>query len=110
MKKAGRDVRPFLVWGLCLRGRSGGYFAGFLDCFGLGHPLVEAVNAAFGVDELLATGIERVAGGADFDAEVSFIGRPSLKGAATGTRDLYDVIGGVDSSFHNPTRIAQGAG
>jgi hypothetical protein len=38
----------------------------------LGGAAAEALNAATGVDELLTAGVERVALGADFNADFSF--------------------------------------
>lgn len=70
---------------------------------------MEAINTAFGVDQLLLTGEEGVASGADFQANVSFMRGAGLELGAASTDDFNDVIGGVNSGFHDfpDCRIAQ---
>ena len=50
-----------------------------------------------------------MASGADFQADVSFVGRTGLELAAASANDFNDVIGGVNSGFHGfpGPRIAQ---
>ena len=61
--------------------------------------LVEPVNASTGVNQLLLAGIERVALGADFNADVLF-GGTSRKDIATGTADGGLFVLGVDTFLH----------
>ena len=62
--------------------------------------LLELVDTASGVYQLLAAGEEGMAVGADFHADVALVGRARLEHIATGTDDVEFVISGVNTSFH----------
>ena len=61
---------------------------------------VELINTAAGVDQLLLAGVERVALGADLDADAG-TGGTSLDGGAAGALDDSGLIVGMDSGLHN---------
>ena len=61
----------------------------------LGEPL----DAALGVDELLAAGEERVARRTDFEMQLR-LGRACLEGVAAGATDLDLLILRVDAFLH----------
>ena len=80
-----------------LLGGSGGFFFGS----GVGVFFGEAFHAACGVDELLLTGEERVAVGANFDFErVAFDGGTSREIVSAGAMNVYSVIVRMNSGFH----------
>ena len=62
--------------------------------------LVEPIDPAFGVDELLAASEERVARGADFEVEFRF-GRTRLECVAARAPDIDLSIIGVDPFLHS---------
>ena len=62
--------------------------------------LVELVNAAAGVNELLLAGVERVALGADLDGDVLLRGAGLVHGAA-GAADRGRLIIRMDTVFHS---------
>ena len=62
--------------------------------------LLEPVDAAFGVDQLLLPCKERVAGGANFDADVALMSRARLERVPASADDVDFFVGGVNSSFH----------
>ena len=66
----------------------------------LAVTLVEAIDASCGIDELLFTREERVASRTDFDVQVTFLGRASLKSLAARAGDCYINVFGVNSWFH----------
>ena len=69
--------------------------------FGFLILLGEAADAAFGIDQLLAAGIERVAAGADFDAEhIALNRRASLEGAPASAVDGNGMVVGMNTGFH----------
>lgn len=71
-----------------------------LGLFGTFSELLEAINTAARVDELLLAGVERMALGTDFRVDDGIGGAHDKLGAAD-TADLYFfVIGGVDTGFH----------
>lgn len=73
-----------------------------LDRLRGGQLLLEAVNAAFGVDKFLLTREEGMAVGANFQAQiVALDGRLGLPSRATSTVGAHFVIVGVDSGFHS---------
>ena len=41
-----------------------------------------------------------MAGGADFQVDVAFMGRAGLKSAPAGAIDVHELIGGMDFGFH----------
>ena len=61
--------------------------------------LVETINTSTGVNQLLLAGIERVALGADFNADV-LLGGASRKDVATGTANRSLFVLGVDTFSH----------
>ena len=60
---------------------------------------VEAFNTSASVNQLLLTGIEGVALGADFNSDILF-GRPGLKHGTTSAADCGLLIIGMDSILH----------
>src|SRR5437868_7029669 len=68
-------------------------FLGFLGVAHLLILLLEAVHASFGIDQLLATGEERVATGANFDADVAFVGRAGTERVAAGANHVDFFVG-----------------
>src|SRR5262249_34415204 len=61
--------------------------------------LRKALDAAFGVDQLLPAGEERVAVGADFEVQVG-LGRPGLPSRPARAPDLDFVVLGVKTFSH----------
>src|SRR5690349_2557556 len=64
-----------------------GWSESLLGCSGFAAAgacvfLLEAINAAGGINQLLAAGEERVAGGADFHADIALVRRPRLEHVA----------------------------
>jgi hypothetical protein len=71
---------------------------------GVGVLLGEAFDAAGGVDELLLAGEERVALGADFDAQhVALNSRAGLESIAAGAVNRNGMIVGMYTGFHEVT-------
>src|SRR5438045_5506018 len=66
----------------------------------LAVALVEAVNAARRVNQLLLAREERVALRADFDVDVALLRRARLERAAAGAVDVRRVVVGMDSLLH----------
>ena len=67
----------------------------------IGVLLLEALDAARGIDQLLLAGKERVAIGADFDADhFAFERGAGLKRIAAGAMHLHGMVIGMDSFFH----------
>ena len=73
----------------------------FLFAFGLRVLAAEALDAARGVEYLLLAGEERVAGRADFDADIALMGRPGQKGITACAMHTRLMVIGVNSCFHN---------
>ena len=63
------------------------------------ESLVETINTSTGVNQLLLAGIERVALGADFNADVLLSGA-GRKDVATGTTDRCLFVIGMDTVLH----------
>ena len=61
--------------------------------------LVETINTSTGVDQLLLAGVERVALGADLNADV-LLGGTGRKDVATGTADGSLFVVGMDAFSH----------
>ena len=61
--------------------------------------LVEPINTSTGVNQLLLAGIERVALGADLNADV-LLGGASRKDVATGTANGSLFVVGMDTFLH----------
>ena len=71
-------------------------FGSFVGVF-----LLEALDAARGVDHFLLAGKKGMATGADFDSDqVALLGGAGFKCAPAGAVDGYGVIIGMDSFFH----------
>src|SRR6185295_4231392 len=62
--------------------------------------LLEPVDAALRVDQLLLPGKKRVAVGADFHADVALMSRAGFERVPAGANDVDFFVGGVNSSFH----------
>src|SRR5262245_14363659 len=84
--------------GLLLPGSSGG-----LRGLGLGHALLKFVDAAGGIDELLLTGVKRVADVANTN-ENHGLGGAGFDGIAAGAPDFRVLILRMNVSFHNKGR------
>ena len=67
----------------------------------LGILAAEALDASRGVHQLLLAGKERMAVGADLNADVALVRGTGRKVVATRAVDLYLIVCGVNSSFHN---------
>ena len=63
------------------------------------ETLVETINASTGVNQLLLAGIERVALGADLNADV-LLGGAGRKDVATGTANGSLFVIGMDTFLH----------
>src|ERR1700681_1226727 len=61
---------------------------------------LKAVDASGRVHQLLAPGEERVAGRADFHADIALMSRARLEGMAASARDVEFVIRGMNTSLH----------
>jgi hypothetical protein len=61
--------------------------------------LLELINSAAGIQELLLAGEERMAAGANFDAQL-FLGRASFKGVAAGAGHLSYIVLGLNCCLH----------
>jgi hypothetical protein len=66
----------------------------------LAVAFVEAIYASCGIDQLLFTREEGVAGRTDFDVQVALFGGAGLERLAAGAANGYLVIFGVNSWFH----------
>ena len=66
----------------------------------LGVLAAEALYAAGGVHELLLAGKERVAGGADFHADVALVGGASSKCVTAGAVHADLTVAGMNGCFH----------
>ena len=66
---------------------------------GTGDLAAEALDAAGGVDQLLLAGEEGVAGGADFDHQVSLVRGAGIEGVAAGALDVDGFVLRVNSFF-----------
>jgi hypothetical protein len=72
------------------------FFGGFVGVF-----LLEALDAAGGIDQFLLAGEKGMATGADFDSDqFAFLGGAGLERASAGAVNSYSVIIGMDSFFH----------
>jgi len=71
-----------------------------LQFLSLEDLLLETVDAAFRVDQLLASGEEWMTARTDFHAQVALMRGARFKGASASTRDVNFLIDGMDSSFH----------
>ena len=63
------------------------------------ETLVETINTSTGVNQLLLAGIERVALGADLNADV-LLGGAGRKDVATGTANRSLFVIGMDTFLH----------
>ena len=71
---------------------------GFLP--GLGVLATEALNAASRVDQLLFSGEERVASGANFYVDVALVGGPGGEVIAASAQHAHFVVGGMIGCLH----------
>src|SRR5207302_9913844 len=62
--------------------------------------LFEPVDAAGGVHQLLAAREERVAGRADFHADIAFVRRASLEDVPASANHVQLIVSGVNASLH----------
>src|ERR1017187_5105809 len=79
------------------------HLRGGLGLFGVARDFVlplETVDTAGGIHQLLLAREERVAGGADFHADVAFVRRLGLERVAAGANHVHRGISGVNSGFH----------
>ena len=65
--------------------------------------LLETIDAAFGVNQLLLPGKKRVATGADFNTDVAFVRRAGAEFVSAGASHIHFFVGGVDTRFHGET-------
>ena len=72
----------------------------FLGCWFLAVTLVKAIDASRGIDQLLLTGKERVAGGTDFHVQIAFFRRTRLEGLAASAANSDFSVFRVNSRFH----------
>ncbi len=88
------------------RRRSSAALSDGLFLFGFGGVanllilLLETVDAAFGVDQLLFAGEKRVATGANFNADVAFVGRAGAELVSASAGHVHFFVGRVDTRFH----------
>ena len=75
--------------------------SGAFGCGLLAITFVEAIDAPCGIDQLLLTREERVAGRTDFDVQVALAGGAGLERLAAGAANSDFVIFGVNSWFHS---------
>src|SRR5579884_18253 len=73
----------------------------------LGHPALEALDAAAGVDQLLLAGVEGVAGGADLDVDLG-LGGASRELVAARAGDVGLDVLGMDFGLHRNTKSSRG--
>ena len=66
----------------------------------LAIALVEAIDASCGIDQLLFSRKERVAGRTDFDVQVTFLGGASFEGLAARAGDVDFDVFWMNSWFH----------
>ena len=65
--------------------------------FGCGVLAAEALDASGGINQLLLAGEEGVAGGADFEDDVSLVGGAGLEVVAAGAADVGLLVLRVDA-------------
>jgi hypothetical protein len=75
---------------------------GFFGLAAIAFP--KLLDSPGGVYELLLSGVERVALGADFHADVALVRRSGPENAPAGAMDRDHVIFGMDSFFHADAR------
>src|SRR5215217_4909905 len=83
-----------MLCGSCAFG-SGAFGSGFLAI-----ALIEAIDASCGIDQLLFAGKEWVASRADFNVQVSLLGRARLKRLAASAGNCNIDVFRVNSWFH----------
>ena len=62
--------------------------------------LFELIDAAGGVNQLLAASEEGVAVGADFNADIALVRGTRFEDVATGADDIEFVVSGMNTGFH----------
>ena len=80
----------------------------FFGCWFLTVTFVKAIDASSGIDELLFSGKERVAGRTDFYVQVTFLGRARLERLAASAGNSYFSVFGVYSWFHSSSLSIDG--
>jgi hypothetical protein len=83
---------------LLLRGFVSGHFG--LGGIALGVLAAETFNATRGIQQLLLARKKRVAGSANFDVQVTLVGRPGRKTIAARAQHADFFVGWMDSSLH----------
>src|SRR5579863_7799434 len=71
----------------------------------LGVLAAEALHAAGGVHQLLLAGEKGMAVGANFNADVAFMGGPCHKRVAAGTMHADFVVSGMNGCFHRGSNL-----
>jgi hypothetical protein len=66
---------------------------------------LELIDAASRVDQLLLASKERMAGRADFHADIALVRRAGLEGVPAGAGDINFVVSGVNTDLHFLTGI-----
>jgi hypothetical protein len=93
-----RDRRDLLNFARRFR-----YIGGFLlslHFFRFRSLFLEAINAAFGIDELLPAREEGVAARTNFNAQIAFMRGTGSEGRSARADYLHIVVGGVNPGFH----------
>jgi hypothetical protein len=71
-----------------------------LKQLGLGEILLEAIDAAFRIDELLTASEKRMTVRANFHADIAFVSRTRTERVGTRTDHVDFLVVGVDACFH----------
>src|SRR5271169_3368780 len=85
---------------ICIRGKKSVLCCPGLRGLILGILAAEALHASSGIHQLLLAGEERMAGRADFYADIAFVGRPRDKRIAARAMHTHFVISGMNGCFH----------
>ena len=80
-----------------------------LGCRFLAVTFIKAIHASSGVDQLLFSGKERMAGRTDFDVQVALFSGAGLERLATGAGNGYLNVFRVNSWFHYSCRLSPGS-
>src|SRR5262249_24352650 len=70
-------------------------------CFALGVLATEALDTSRGINQLLLAGEEGVAGSADFNRNIAFVGRASGEGVAARAMYANLVVNRMNTGFHD---------
>jgi len=85
-----------------------GYRLFLLRSPGLHVLLLETLDAARRIHQLLLSGEERVAAGADFHADIALMRGPRLERVTARADHINFFISGVDSGFHVAGKFLSG--